>query len=126
MSQVVAKLRQIVPIVCGTALCLLALNGLYLAARINGGRVGRLIFLALVLAFAGGLIYRASWARRLAAAILLLAAIVLPIGIFNPFMASDLMAQGQQPPAVTAYGLLVLGLIEVGLLLMVWLLDPVR
>ena len=75
-----------------------------------------------LLTLAIGLLYMNRYARRVAAAFSLLAAIIIPIGVFNPFAAMD---YPEEPPALMS----MLGWtipVVAGLLLLAWLLDPPR
>jgi uncharacterized membrane protein HdeD (DUF308 family) len=75
-----------------------------------------------LLTLAIGLLCMNRYACRVAAAFSLLAAIIIPIGVFNPFAAMDYPGE---PPALMS---ILAGTIPVvaGLLLLAWLLDPPR
>ena len=61
--------------------------------------------------------------RRLVAFVILLFAIILPVGILNPYTAGDYLAMGETPP--TVIGTLVwLIPVEALLLFAVYLIDP--
>ena len=55
-------------------------------------------FIMLVAAFL--LIHLSRWGRKVVVAILWFPIIVVPIGVINPFFASDLSAEGGTPPLV--------------------------
>jgi hypothetical protein len=76
-------------------------------------------------ALATGLFMELAFARRATALLLLLAAIVLPIGYINPFNAGDMMAQQGVAPSVT-HILLWMVPVEALLLFAVWAIDPLR
>ena len=63
------------------------------------------------------------WIRRLAAFVILLFAIILPVGILNPFTAGDYLAMGETPPTVTDT-LVWLIPVEAIILFAVYLIDP--
>jgi uncharacterized membrane protein HdeD (DUF308 family) len=75
-----------------------------------------------LLTLAIGLLCMNRYARRVAAAFSLLASIIIPIGVLNPFAAMDYPGE---PPALMS---ILAGTIPVvaGLLLLAWLLDPPR
>jgi hypothetical protein len=59
---------------------------------------------------------------RLTALVLLLSALVLPIGIFNPFTAGDYLTAGKAPPSI-AITLMWLIPVEVVLLITAYVID---
>ncbi|MBI3756109.1 MAG: hypothetical protein HY265_08125 [Deltaproteobacteria bacterium] len=87
---------------------------------ISSATVSVLLF---ILAY--GLLNNYRWALRSSAFIFLMAAIILPVGIFNPFTAGDYMAAGKQPPDVK-HTLLWLIPVEIILLSLVFIIDPKR
>jgi hypothetical protein len=72
-----------------------------------------------------GIYLQNRWALRLASVIFLLIAIILPIGVFNPFTAGDYLAAGMEIPSITAT-LLWLVPIEALLLFIVVVIDPLK
>jgi len=56
-----------------------------------------LVFGLVALGFTVALIRRSRWALRALAAVFVLTAIILPVGIWNPFTAGDYMAGGREP-----------------------------
>lgn len=61
-------------------------------------------------------------ARRAFAFALVLLALIIPLGVINPFAASDLMAQGATPPGLDQILVWLLPL-EIGLLLVAYFID---
>ena len=61
--------------------------------------------------------------RRLVAAFILFAAIMVPIGVLSPFTAGDYLARGDTPPTISETLMWLLPL-ELVLLLLVYLIDP--
>jgi hypothetical protein len=102
--------------VCGISflLLLIALGQLGFWYR-SPASWGRGIVVILLVATAFGLFRLRSWARWIAVTILSVLVVVLIIGVFNPFLASDMMAEGRGPPSVTTL-LIIIVPIEVGLL----------
>lgn len=87
--------------------------------------IGNLVFGVLLLVLAFFIFKEYRGALRLMAGIFILIAVVLPIGILNPFTAGDYMAAGREPPSVLST-LLWLIPIEVLLLVIVFIIDPVK
>lgn len=73
-----------------------------------------------LLTLAIGLLCMNRYARRVAAAFSLLGAIIIPIGVFNPFAAMDYPGE---PPTVMSTLAWTIPVVAV-LLLLAWLLDP--
>ena len=63
------------------------------------------------------------WIRRLVAFVILLFAIILPIGLLNPFTAGDYVASGETPPGVLDTLVWLIPL-EALILFAVYLIDP--
>lgn len=61
--------------------------------------------------------------RQLVALVILLMAIVLPVGVFAPFTAGDYLAMGESPPTVGETLMWFLP-VEMALLFAVYLIDP--
>jgi len=80
------------------------------------------VTVAAVLGLAIGLVRRSRWALRALACLFLFAAIILP-GVFSPFAASDYLAAGREPPAVSAI-LAWFVPVELLLLTMAFVVDP--
>jgi hypothetical protein len=68
----------------------------YLAFQGEVSPIGATALSVGLLSLAAGLLCMNRYARRVAAAFSLLAAIMMPIGVFNPFAAMDYM--GEHPP----------------------------
>jgi hypothetical protein len=84
-----------------------------------GGMLGA----GLLLVFAYAVFRGFRWALRLAAGVLLLVAVILPVGLINPFMATEQMAAGFQSSSL-AITLLWLIPLEAILLAAIWFIDP--
>lgn len=99
----------------------LALGCLFAYQSVDGSRgiVGPIAVVGALLTFGVGLIARWYWARKVAATLCLLVAIILPIGIVNPFAAMDVA----QPPTLSEV-LIWLVPAVLGLLGLAWLIDP--
>lgn len=121
---IITGARKYASILCGAFLCFISVRAFYLMFFKDGIAFGRLIFLTLASIFSVGLLLQAPFARRLLSAMLLLVAIILPSGLLNPFMASDMIASGQRPPEVHN-ALLTIIPIELVLLALIWLVDPI-
>lgn len=101
--------------------------GLALWATVRGmldGTLGAsaLLVITATASFGVGLVLDRRWARRGTAALALFLAVLLPIAVFNPYTAGDLLAQGRTPGAVSQTLVWMLPL-EVALVLAAWLLD---
>ncbi len=81
------------------------------------------ILVSLVLGLAYGIIRQHRWALRTAAGVAVLTAMILPVGLFNPFTAGDYIAAGLEPPSVGQTLLWFIPL-EVLLLGIAYMLDP--
>lgn len=107
-----------------SAFCiLLSGHSFFFAATHDQGIISHLIFGALLLGLAFAIFRQYRWALRLTAAICLLVAVILPIGVFNPFTAGDYIAVGKAPPSVVQT-LLWLIPFEALLLAIVFIIDP--
>jgi hypothetical protein len=85
------------------------------------GVVGPVVLIGTLLAIGIGLILRSFWARRAAAALCIGVAVFLPIGVINPFAAMDV----ETPPSLREILCWMVPL-ELGLLVLAWLIDPPR
>ncbi len=109
---------------CCAALFVLVAGRLVWTAAGGGESLPKaLVFGLVALGFAVALIRRSRWALRALAAVFVLTAIILPVGIWNPFTAGDYMAGGREPPTVSRT-LVWLVPLEVGLLAMAFVVDP--
>jgi hypothetical protein len=123
MKQLRQQLRQVTVILCSLLCAAIAVRGFYEASLQKAGSLGSLVLATLVLGFAYAIIKQYRWALRLTAAILLVAAVILPVGVLNPFTAGDYLAAGKEAPLVTET-LLWLVPLEILLLVIVFLIDP--
>jgi len=89
------------------------------------GNTGHVILGIMFSLLAIGIYRQNQWVLRLTAAIFLLIAIILPIGILNPFTAGDYMVSGKEPPSVM---LTLLWLIPIDTILLgiVIIIDPIK
>jgi hypothetical protein len=125
MKQLRQQLRQVTVILCSLLCVALAVRGFYEASLQKAGSLGSLVIGTLALGLAYAIIKQYRWALRLTAAILLVAAVILPVGVLNPFTAGDYLAAGKEAPLVTET-LLWLIPFEILLLVIVFLIDPGR
>jgi uncharacterized membrane protein len=106
-------------------LCVLpaAYNFFFAATHAQSLLFRNLISGVLLLGFAFAIFRQYRWALRLAAAICLFVAFILPISLFNPFIAGDYMAAGKEVPSVMGTLLWLIPL-EALLLIIVFIIDP--
>jgi hypothetical protein len=115
-------LRRPVALGCAVIFMLMASRLIWVAVTQGGDRVLTFVFVLVLLVLAFGLMRRFRWAMRLTALVLLLSALVLPIGVFNPFTAGDYLTAGKAPPSI-AITLMWLFPVEVILLITAFVLD---
>jgi len=125
MKQLRQQLRQVTVILCSLLCVVLAVRGFYEASLQKAGSLASLVLGILTLGLAYVIIKQYRWALRLTAAILLVAAVILPVGVLNPFASGDYLAAGKEAPLVTET-LLWLIPFEILLLVIVFLIDPGR
>lgn len=108
---------------CALACVILAAAITHAVLAGNGSMLSAAAAVVTLTVFAIGLLRLQRWALRTAAAAFLLAAVILPVGIFSPFIAGDVMLTGNDPPTI---GMTLAWLIPVESLLLgvVFLLDP--
>jgi hypothetical protein len=123
MTNLQAKIRQATIITCSFLCILTSARIFFVAATRDHGIVINLVLGALLLGLAFAIFRQYRWALRFAAAIGLLVAIFLPIGLFNPFTAGDYMAAGKEPHSLVQTLLWLIPL-EVLLLSIVFIIDP--
>jgi hypothetical protein len=123
MTNLRDKLRKATVIACSFLCVLASVRSFFFAATRDQGIVINLVFGALLLGLAFLIFRQYRWALRFAAAICLLVAIFLPIGLFNPFIAGDYMVSGKEPPSVVQTLLWLIPL-ETLLLSIVFIIDP--
>lgn len=123
MKNFIPQLRK-TTIIGYSLLCLLISAGhFFFAATQAQGTLRNIIQGTLLIGFAVAIFRQYRWALRLAAAICLLVAVLLPVGLFNPFTAGDYMAAGREPPSVVQTLLWLIPL-EALLLALVCIIDP--
>jgi len=125
MKQLRQQLRRVTVISCSLICVALAARSFYEASLQKAGSLGSLMLGTLVLGFAYAIIKQYRWALRLTAAMLLVAAVILPVGVLNPFAAGDYLVAGKEAPLVTETLLWLIPL-EILLLVIVFLIDPGR
>lgn len=123
MKNFMPQVRRATIIGCSFLCVIASARSLFFAATRDHGTLLNLVFGSLLLGLSYAIFRQYQWALRFAAAICLLAAILLPIGLFNPFTAGDYMAAGQEPPSV-AQTILWLIPLEALLLAIVFIIDP--
>ena len=123
MKNFQTQIRKFTIIGCSCLCVLISARSFFFAATRAQGLLRNLIFGALLLGLAFAIFRQYRWALRLAAAICLLVAVLLPIGLFNPFTAGDYMAAGKEPPSVVQTLLWLIPL-EALLLAVVFIIDP--
>lgn len=123
MKDFVRRLRQPVAIGCALMFSVAAVRTIWVAAVQERNIFTPVIFSVLMLGLAFGLLRQFRWALRIAATVFLLIAMVLPFGLFDPFMAADYMAAGKEPLSVTTRLFWLIPL-EAFLLTIVHILDP--
>lgn len=113
------------------ALALLFLLAACLLLKLNFGRhrdlFGTTVLIVALLGVSLGLYRRQRIVLRLASAVFLLVALVLPVGMFNPFTAGDKLTNGMvvAAVAVTPRTLAWIVLLEGVLLALAWCVNPV-
>jgi hypothetical protein len=85
--------------------------------------VGGLVLVSVAASLGVGMLMNRPFALRGGALICVLLALALPIGLFSPFSVGDYLAEGHQPPSVTANLLWMVPLILL-LLLTAYIVDP--
>ena len=123
MKQLRQQLRQVTVVLCFLLCVAIAVRSFYEASLQKAGFLASLVFGTLALGLAYAIIKQYRWALRLISAILLVAAVILPVGVLNPYVAGDYLAAGKEAPLVTET-LLWLVPLEILLLVIVFLIDP--
>ena len=119
------KPTRLIQLCCGTIFLLLGVRFALSALDSNGSMIITLAIAVFFFILSYGLFKAHRWVLRSSAFMFLMSALVLPIGIFNPFTAGDYLAAGKQPPDVK-YTLLWLIPVEILLLAVAYMLDPKR
>ena len=125
MKQLRQQLGQVTIILCSLVCVAVAVRSFYEASLQKAGSLGSLVLGTLALGLAYAIIKQYRWALRLTAAILLVAAVILPVGVLNPFASGDYLAAGKEAPLVTET-LLWLIPFEILLLVIAFMIDPGR
>lgn len=99
-SRAPAEFRYTVMVVA-VLMAVAALHQVYVAME---GRLINACMAALLIAGVVGITRRLRWGRRIAVAFLW-GSIIIGFGLLSPFRAGDLMADGIEPPSMTALGL---------------------
>lgn len=115
-------LRRAVAYLAGAACLWRVLDACLDAFRANGAPLATAFICAVLGPLGVGLLGMHRLARRVAAWLCLLVAIMLPVGAINPFSAMEL------EPAAPSLASILLWLVPavVGLIIMAWALDPPR
>ena len=87
---------KIIVLVCASGLLLAGGSGLIHALRGQVHMPG-LLFSLFVLMWAAALVRMTAWAGMLVSALLLMNAILMPVGLLSPFSVSESLAAGQEP-----------------------------
>lgn len=115
-----------------TALALLFLLAACLLFKVNFGRhrdlLGTTLLIVALLGVSLGLYRQQRIVLRLASTVFLLVAVVLPVGVFNPFAKGDKLANGKvvAAVAVTPQTLAWVVLLAGVLLALAWFVNPVQ
>ena len=125
MKDTMPQIRRVIIIGCASLLVLISIHNFFVAATIGQSIIQNIISGSLLFGLAYAIYRQYRWALRLIAAILLLVAVLMPVGIFNPFRVGDYMVAGQQTPSV-AQTLLWLIPLEILLLTIVFIIDPIK
>jgi hypothetical protein len=123
MKNIRQQFRKATIIGCFAFCVMASVRSFFFATIHNQNIIQNFIVGALLLGLAFAIYRQYRWALRLAAGISLLAAVLLPIGLFNPFTAGDYMAAGKAPPSVVQTLLWLIPL-EALLLVIVFIIDP--
>lgn len=118
-------LRRRATLVCGVLFVLLSAGDFLLMILRHDWSVFSLIEELILAALGVGLLFGNGFARRATALLLVLVAIILPVGYMNPFNASDMLAEQGTAPSVTSILLWMVPL-EIFLVFAIWAVDPIR
>jgi len=99
------------------------MRNFFIAATVDQNFIQNAIFGALFFCLAFAVYRQYRWALGLIAGILLLVAVLMPVGVFNPYRVGDYMVAGQQMPSV-AKTLLWFIPLETLLIAAVFVIDP--
>jgi len=123
MKNIISQLRQAIIIGISFLFALQSARSFFLAATHTQSILSNMIFGTLSLGLAFAIFRQYRWALRGAAFIFLMLAIILPVGLFNPFTAGDYFAAGKLPPSVS-HTLIWLIPVEILLFAVVFIIDP--
>lgn len=96
---VICRCRQAAAILCAIFMLVVAGRVLSSAASTGFG-LGHSVLVSISVVIAVCLFAQHRWALRLAGSLCLLLCFVVPLGIINPFMASDLLGIEKELPSV--------------------------
>jgi len=122
MKLFLKRLRKPTAIGCSLMFVIIAARNIWGAVAYDRDIPTTVIIVTLAIGLAFGLFRQFRWALRSSAAIFLLIAVFLPVGVLNPFTAGDYMGAGIDPPSV-ARTLVWLVPLEALLLATVYVLD---
>jgi len=116
------RLRRPVAILCAILMLVAAAQMLWVYFAVHKSIAGP-VAAVLAVGLAVGVLMDRPFALRCTAAICVLAAFILPVGILNIFAVGDYLAAGRQPPMVAASLLWVVPIVLL-LLFVALLIDP--
>jgi hypothetical protein len=116
-------LNNFVSKICAVLLAVVATKILWSAVSNDRSLLISAIPTISILLLAAGVFIRSRLAQRALVVFLLIAAVVLPIGVFNPFTAGDYLVAGKQPPTINET-LIWLVPVEALLIAIIYFLDP--
>lgn len=125
MMIALSVLRRWVTLACGASFVLLAVGEFLMMVLGHDWSVVSLVKELVMVALGSGLLLGNAFARRATALVLLLVAVVLPLGYMNPFNASDMIAEQGAAPSVADILLWMVPL-ETLLIFVVWAVDPLK
>lgn len=123
MKDFMPHLRRTAVIVCSILFAILAVRNLVLFAISGYISYENLVIGIFLFGLSYAVFREYRWSLRAAAIICVFLAIILPIGLLNPFTAGDYLASGGDPPSV-APTLLWLVPADMLLLAVAFIVDP--
>jgi hypothetical protein len=117
------KIRKIVVIGCSFLFLIAAVRIIWVGIVNDRDILAMAVPLIVTLCLSFGLFQQYRWALRATGVVFLLCAVLLPVGIFNPFTAGDYLTAGKELPSV-GRTLLWLIPVEIFLLASVYIIDP--
>jgi len=100
MNVRIDRLKRPTEIGCALFLAVAAARYLWIAVFNTRGSTAAVVMMIITGSIAFGLMKQQRWAVRACTALLVLIAVILPVGLFSPFRAGDMMAAGIEPPSV--------------------------